>query len=153
MNSMIYPSIIRACQLALNCTAKSVVFLLLLYLFPVMEAAAQSQEEWELAYTYMDTAPKHKHNFNTAFAGNSSSEIQYLFSGLFLFYKAFISSQDGQSCSFTPSCSAYGLDAVRLHGPAKGMLMGFDRLTRCHGMSPEWYTMDPESRLLIDPAK
>jgi hypothetical protein len=39
-----------------------------------------------------------------------------VFSGLFLFYKSFVSSQDAQSCSFTPSCSVYALEAVKNQG-------------------------------------
>jgi len=120
--------------------------------FSCLILSGQSEEEWAAAESFLETH-KHSHKFETAFAGSSTSEIQFLFSGLFLFYKAFISSQDGQSCSFTPSCSAYGLDAVRMFGPLKGTLMGFDRLTRCHGMSAEWYEFDRESKLLIDPAK
>lgn len=114
--------------------------------------SAQNVEEWEAAEGFLEVET-HSHSYDTAFAGGSTSEIQYLFSGLFLLYKAFISSQDGQSCSFTPSCSAYGLDAVRLHGPLKGALMGFDRLTRCHGLSPEWYEYDRQMKLLIDPVQ
>ncbi len=83
----------------------------------------------------------------------NTNEIQFLFSGLFLFYKSFISSQDAQSCSFTPSCSVYALEAVKKQGVLKGMLNGFDRLSRCNSLSPEKYKIDPETSLLIDPLK
>lgn len=83
----------------------------------------------------------------------NTNEVQLLFSGLFLFYKSFISSQDAQSCSFTPSCSVYALEAVKKQGVLKGMMNGFDRLSRCNSLSPEKYEIDPETSLLIDPLK
>jgi putative membrane protein insertion efficiency factor len=35
-------------------------------------------------------------------------------------------------CRFTPSCSEYALEAVRLHGALGGGLLAFRRLVRCH---------------------
>ena len=81
----------------------------------------------------------------------NTNEIQLVFSGMFLFYKSFISSQDAQSCSFTPSCSVYALEAVKKQGVFKGMMNGFDRLSRCNSLSPEKYQIDPHTSLLIDP--
>jgi len=81
----------------------------------------------------------------------NTNEIQFVFSGLFLFYKSFVSSQDAQSCSFTPSCSVYALEAVKNQGVFKGMMNGFDRLSRCHSLAPEKYEIDPKTSLLIDP--
>jgi putative membrane protein insertion efficiency factor len=36
------------------------------------------------------------------------------------------------SCRFTPSCSAYGIAAVRRHGAIKGGALALKRLARCH---------------------
>ena len=36
------------------------------------------------------------------------------------------------SCRFTPSCSAYALDALHQHGPVKGLWLTARRLARCH---------------------
>ena len=85
------------------------------------------------------------------YARENINEIQYLFSGLFLFYKTFISSQDGQSCSFIPSCSEFGIEAVKRQGVFTGVLNTFDRLTRCNSLSPEKYTIYPHTHLLYDP--
>jgi uncharacterized protein len=84
-------------------------------------------------------------------AKDNINEIGLLFSGLFLFYKNFISSQDSQSCSFSPSCSEFGMEAVKKQGVITGILNTVDRLTRCHGFSAEKYQRDPHTHLLIDP--
>jgi putative component of membrane protein insertase Oxa1/YidC/SpoIIIJ protein YidD len=46
--------------------------------------------------------------------------------------------QDGDVCSFQPSCSRYGLASIQRHG-LKGILMASDRLLRCHGGSHRYY--------------
>jgi len=83
-------------------------------------------------------------------ARNNTNEIQYLFSGLFLFYKFAFSSQDDNRCNFYPSCSEYGMMAVKKHGAIAGMLATIDRLQRCNGLSPELYEIDFRKKLLID---
>lgn len=85
------------------------------------------------------------------FAKNNTNELQMLFSGLFLGYKALLSSQDGASCTFTPSCSEYGMIAVKKKGILIGTISTFDRLTRCNGLSPEKYGRDAKTGLFIDP--
>ena len=92
--------------------------------------------------------PHEQHTY--AIAQNNTNEIQYLFSGLFLFYKFAISSQDNNRCSFYPSCSEYGMMAVKKKGPILGILATVDRLQRCNGLSPDKYPIDPEKNLLID---
>jgi putative membrane protein insertion efficiency factor len=41
----------------------------------------------------------------------------------------------GGHCRFTPSCSAYALEAVRHHGAIKGWVLALRRLARCHPFS------------------
>jgi len=84
-------------------------------------------------------------------AKNNTNEVQIAFSGLFLFYKTFISSQDLSVCTFTPSCSEYGILAVKRFGPMRGGFMTMDRLTRCNGLSPTAYEIDKKTQLLVDP--
>ena len=53
-------------------------------------------------------------------------------------HREVITHQDGDVCSFHPSCSRYGLKAIRRYG-LKGLLMASDRLLRCHGGSYKYY--------------
>jgi len=45
--------------------------------------------------------------------------------------KTFLFGPSGQ-CRFTPSCSAYTLDAVRTHGALAGSWLAVKRVCRCH---------------------
>ncbi len=36
------------------------------------------------------------------------------------------------SCRFSPSCSAYALEALSRHGPVTGSWLALRRLARCH---------------------
>jgi|688.fasta_scaffold29732_9 putative component of membrane protein insertase Oxa1/YidC/SpoIIIJ protein YidD len=99
---------------------------------------------------FIDAFPVKKHR-HYAFAQNNENEIQLIFSGLFLFYKAFFSSQDATSCTFSPSCSEYGLQAVKKKGMLLGIPATFDRLSRCNGLNPDKYPIDRKTGLLIDP--
>jgi putative membrane protein insertion efficiency factor len=80
-----------------------------------------------------------------------SNEVAFVFHLFYSGYKKFISSQDSQSCSFTPSCSEYAVMAIRTNGLVKGMLMSFDRLQRCNGFKSERYSIDAKRGLKIDP--
>jgi uncharacterized protein len=47
-------------------------------------------------------------------------------------YRRFISPLLGPTCRFYPSCSAYALEAVQLHGALRGSWLTLRRLSRCH---------------------
>jgi putative membrane protein insertion efficiency factor len=49
-----------------------------------------------------------------------------------LFYRRFISPMFPPVCRFQPTCSEYAMDALRLHGPLRGLLLTARRLSRCH---------------------
>jgi hypothetical protein len=51
------------------------------------------------------------------------------------FYRRFLSPLMPPSCRFQPSCSAYALEAIKAHGPARGLLLAARRLSRCHPIS------------------
>ncbi len=47
-------------------------------------------------------------------------------------YRLFISPLLGPRCRFYPSCSAYALEAVQVHGALRGSWLAARRLSRCH---------------------
>ncbi|MCL1911222.1 MAG: membrane protein insertion efficiency factor YidD [Leptospirales bacterium] len=55
---------------------------------------------------------------------------------LIRFFQIVISPQDGPSCRFSPTCSAYGRQAVQKFGAFFGALMAGDRLIRCNPYNP-----------------
>ena len=93
----------------------------------------------------------HQKKPDFTFTKNNHNELQTIFSGLFVFYKTFISSQDLQKCAFIPSCSEYAIRAVKQQGIIIGILNAFDRLSRCNGLSPEEYELDEQTNKFKDP--
>ena len=47
-------------------------------------------------------------------------------------YQLVLSPFLGGACRFLPSCSAYAIEAVEVHGAFKGSLLAARRLARCH---------------------
>jgi uncharacterized protein len=47
-------------------------------------------------------------------------------------YRRFVSPLLGPRCRFYPSCSAYALEAVQIHGALRGSWLAARRLSRCH---------------------
>jgi hypothetical protein len=60
------------------------------------------------------------------------SPAGWLLIGLLTVYRRFISPLLGPRCRFYPSCSAYALEAVQLHGALRGSWLAVRRLSRCH---------------------
>ena len=58
--------------------------------------------------------------------------IRALLVGLIKGYRLFLSPWLGSSCRFTPTCSAYGLQALEQHGAAAGAYLTAVRIARCH---------------------
>ncbi|OJT94912.1 MAG: membrane protein insertion efficiency factor YidD [Alphaproteobacteria bacterium 65-7] len=48
------------------------------------------------------------------------------------FYRAVLSPLKPPSCRFTPTCSAYALEALKTHGPVRGLYLALRRLSHCH---------------------
>jgi putative membrane protein insertion efficiency factor len=47
-------------------------------------------------------------------------------------YQYLLSPLLGASCRYTPTCSEYGVLAIKKHGPFKGSFLILKRLARCH---------------------
>ncbi len=54
------------------------------------------------------------------------------FLGVIYAYRVTLGPFLGGHCRFFPSCSQYGLDAYREHGPVRGTILTTRRLCRCH---------------------
>jgi uncharacterized protein len=65
--------------------------------------------------------------------------IRFLLLFLIRTYQVVLSPFKVSSCRFFPSCSHYTYDAIRLHGPVKGFVLGLKRLARCHPFHPGGY--------------
>jgi putative membrane protein insertion efficiency factor len=55
------------------------------------------------------------------------------------FYQYAISPLLGGNCCFTPTCSAYFIQAVQKYGPIRGTIKGCWRICRCHPWSAGGY--------------
>ncbi len=62
---------------------------------------------------------------------------------LIRFYQGAISPYLAPSCRFTPSCSAYGIEAIRKYGPFHGGWLTLKRLARCHPWGGKGYDPVP----------
>jgi putative membrane protein insertion efficiency factor len=51
------------------------------------------------------------------------------------FYRLFLSPLKPPTCRFTPTCSAYALEAIAEHGALKGVGLALRRLGRCHPLT------------------
>jgi len=56
-------------------------------------------------------------------------------------YQWFLSPWLGASCRYTPTCSAYTIEALKKHGPIKGLWLSIKRILSCnpwggHGHDP-----------------
>ncbi len=58
--------------------------------------------------------------------------MKHILIKLIHFYQRHISPYRPACCRFTPTCSAYALEAIRKYGAAKGGFMAFKRILRCN---------------------
>ncbi len=51
-----------------------------------------------------------------------------------------------QSCRYTPTCSAYMIEAVKVWGPLKGTYLGLKRIGSCHPWGGHGHDPVPERK-------
>ncbi len=59
------------------------------------------------------------------------------------FYRHCVSPFTLPSCRFTPTCSLYAAEALRKHGPFKGVYLSIRRILRCHPWGGSGYDPVP----------
>ena len=59
------------------------------------------------------------------------------------FYQRYISPLKPATCRFTPTCSQYAIEAIRKHGPFKGLALAIWRILRCNPWGGSGYDPVP----------
>lgn len=62
------------------------------------------------------------------------------------FYQKFISPLTPPSCRFYPTCSHYGVEAIKVHGALKGSWLTIKRISKCHPFHPGGFDPVPEKK-------
>jgi putative membrane protein insertion efficiency factor len=60
-----------------------------------------------------------------------------------LMYRYGISPLIPPRCRYVPTCSEYAIEALDIHGPAKGSLLAAGRICRCHPWGGSGYDPVP----------
>jgi putative membrane protein insertion efficiency factor len=63
------------------------------------------------------------------------SPLARLLSAAIGLYRRFVSPALPRHCRFEPTCSAYALEAIRVHGALHGLILAARRIARCHPFS------------------
>ena len=58
--------------------------------------------------------------------------IGYVFLFIIKFYQYLISPLFGAACRYSPTCSQYGVEAIKKYGPFKGGWLTLKRIGSCH---------------------
>jgi uncharacterized protein len=61
------------------------------------------------------------------------------------FYRRAISPLTPPSCRYFPSCSAYALEAIEVHGAGRGGWLALRRILRCHPFARGGFDPVPEA--------
>lgn len=63
--------------------------------------------------------------------------------GIIKAYQIFVSPLFGPTCRFSPSCSSYAIEAIRVYGLLRGVLLAVKRILKCHPLHPGGYDPVP----------
>ncbi|MDO4626975.1 MAG: membrane protein insertion efficiency factor YidD [Pasteurellaceae bacterium] len=58
-------------------------------------------------------------------------------------YQVLISPIIGPRCRFVPTCSCYGIEAIKTHGALKGSWLTLKRILKCHPLHAGGYDPVP----------
>ena len=63
--------------------------------------------------------------------------------GMIKLYQVTLSPFIGRACRYTPTCSNYGIEAIRKHGPFKGSWLTLKRVLSCNPWGGSGYDPVP----------
>lgn len=66
--------------------------------------------------------------------------------GFIRFYRKCISPLKPPCCRFTPTCSEYAIEAIRIHGSLKGTALALYRILRCNPFCKGGYDPVPAKK-------
>jgi uncharacterized protein len=69
--------------------------------------------------------------------------FSFPFIALIKLYQWIISPLLGPKCRYTPTCSQYGIEAFKKHGPIKGFWLTAKRVSKCHPWGGHGYDPVP----------
>lgn len=69
--------------------------------------------------------------------------LAYIFIGLIKIYQWTLSPFIGRSCRYVPTCSVYGIEALKKYGPFKGSFLTIKRILSCNPWGGSGYDPVP----------
>jgi putative membrane protein insertion efficiency factor len=84
-----------------------------------------------------------QNGFWKTFVSRCRQIVALPFIGLIRLYQKCISPLTPPSCRFTPTCSQYGIEAIRKYGIIKGGWLTAKRIARCHPWGGSGYDPVP----------
>jgi len=80
--------------------------------------------------------------------------LRTIVNSIFIFpvkiYQYVISPLTPGSCRFEPTCSNYMIQAIKEHGPIKGISLGARRISKCHPWGGSGYDPVPKKEKKCD---
>lgn len=66
--------------------------------------------------------------------------------GIIKFYQVCISPLSRGCCRYYPTCSAYAIEAIQIHGALYGSFLAVKRILKCNPLFPGGFDPVPEKR-------
>ena len=82
---------------------------------------------------------QHLRSNSNRFASEGLKKVRRQTIGLINIYQQSVSPYLGIRCRYEPTCSHYTQDAINKYGVIKGLLIGVQRLLKCHPFGGQGY--------------